>query len=112
MFLHALSAATIATAVSYLLGKFDEREAEFLGVAKATDVTVERCEQLSLGVTWQDALQTAQFLGTERVTVASSHDLNELRVRLETELTQENVDVQAASTVQQVDLNTTRNSSR
>jgi len=52
-----------ASGDSYLLGKLDEREAELLGVAKATDVTVERSEHLSLGVARQHALQTAQLLG-------------------------------------------------
>ena len=90
--------------MSHLLVEFDEREAELLGVAKATDVAVEAGEHLSLvRVTWYDALQASQRLGAERLAVAARHGLHELGVR-PAELAQEHVDVQTATAVEQVDL--------
>ena len=93
-------------AVIYLLGEFGEGEAELFGVTKAADVTGERGEHLSFAVERQDSLETTQLLGAERVAVSASHDLDQFDVRLEAKLAQKDVDVQAASTVEQVNLNT------
>jgi len=86
-----------------LLGNFAERETEFLGVAEATDVTVERREHLSFAVVRQNSLQTSQLLCAERLAVAARHHLHQLGVRLESdELAQEHVHVETASAVQQI----------